>query len=198
MFNLPCGAICNYMKTKILTLLFSAFAALTFSSCIDTESSSSSNGGNNQTTPTIYELKVNDATWEIYSQKINLIDNAKKDPENYEYDYTLNITAADASNQINADSKIFNFYFDADDLDELKNENMTDCENLHLLYRGKMEVKPTRYNPTGGVMTITEINSKTMTVVFNSFTMQAEKGGLLLPGQEPATLTIHGEVKCNL
>lgn len=186
------------MKTRILATILSLCAAVLFTACVGAESSSSNNGNNTQPTLKMYELEVNDTTWKIYSEKITLTDNAKKNPEDYEYDYTLTIKAADASNQINADSKIFNFYFDADNLEELKNENMTDCENFHLLYRGKMETKASKYNPTGGVMTITEIDTKSISIAFNELTLKAESSNLLLPGQEPATLKISGSIKCSL
>lgn len=157
------------------------------------------NGGNT-TLPTMkmYELEVNEAKWSIYASKITLTDNAEKNPETYEYDYTLTVRAMDASNMINADSKTFSFNFNADDLAALKNENIAEGEDFHLLYRGKMETKPQRYNTTSGIMTITEIEDKGMTIVFNNLSMEAERSNTLLPGMEPATLKIHGTIKCSL
>ncbi len=186
------------MKIKILTALFSLLAVVSFSSCIGDDDTGVNGGNSTLPTVKIYELDVNNTKWSIYASKITLTDNAEKNSETYEYDYTLTVRAMDASNMINADSKTLNINFNADDLAALKNENIAEGEEFHLLYRGKMETKPTRYNTTDGIMTITEIDDKGMTIVFNNLSMKAERSSSMLPGTEPPTLKIHGSIKCSL
>lgn len=182
------------MKTKILFTIFTLCAAVCFTSCLDSTETGSSTG-NTGTTVTVYELNVNNDSWQIYESKISLTDNAKKNPESYVYDYTLTVRAADASNMINADSKTLSFNFDTDSIEELKNEDLVNCENFHMLYRGKMETKASTYNYVSGRMVITEMDSKSMSIVFNNLKMKTEKDNLLLPNDETRELTISGSIK---
>ncbi|MBR5334520.1 MAG: hypothetical protein IKV33_07245 [Alistipes sp.] len=186
------------MKTKILFAIFTLCAAVCFTSCISTENQTNSGGNVNLPTTVIYELSVNNSTWQIYDSKITLTDNAEQNPESYTYDYTITIIAADASNQVNADSKTLNFNFDANSIEDFKNENLATSENFHLLYRGKMETKASRYNYVSGRMTITEIGEKSMSIVFNNLKMKADGSNLLLPGEETPEMTINGAIKCVL
>ena len=140
------------MKTRILATLISLFTAFTLSSClgsIDTGNINNNGGGNGgDTTPKLYELTVNNTTWNIYPSKVILTDNAKNDPENYTSDYTLTIIAVDASNMVNQDSKRLEIDFNADDIAELKDANIAEQEGFKISYRSaKVNLIP------GGVAT---------------------------------------------
>lgn len=184
------------MRTKILFAIFTLCAAVCLSSCISAENNGSVTPGNIGTTAKAYELSVNNNTWQIYESKITLTDNATQNAENYEYDYTLTIIAADASNMVNAESKILTFNFDAANIEDLEGTNVADCENFHLLYRGKMETKASRYNYVSGRIAFTEIEEKGMGIVFNSLKLKGVGGNLLLPGEETPEITISGAIKC--
>ena len=184
------------MKTKILFAILS-LCTVCFTSCIAVTDTGSSSG-NVGTTATVYELNVNGESWSFYDSKITLTDNAKKNPETYEYDYTLTLRAADASNMINADSKTLDFNFDCENIEDLKDANFSDCENFHMLYRGKMETKASTYTYEGGVMTISKIENGVATIAFNSLKMKTTGGTSLLPTDQGKEITISGEIKCKI
>ena len=188
------------MKTRILFTILSLCTAVCLTSCIASVDTGTSSG-NVGTTVTVYELNVNGEAWSFYGSKISLTDNAQKNPETYEYDYTLTLRAADASNMINAESKILTFNFDAENIEELKDTNFSDCENFHLLYRGKMESKAQTYTYQGGVMTITAIDKGVATIVFNSLKMKTTSTADIsspLPDLQSKEITLSGEIKCTL
>lgn len=189
------------MKTRILATLISLFTAFTLSSClgsIDTGNINNNGGGNGgDTTPKLYELTVNNTTWNIYPSKVILTDNAKKNPENYTSDYTLTIIAVDASNMVNQDSKRLDIDFNADDIAELKDTNIAEQEGFKIKYRSAKDIKVVEYKPLEGIFTVTEAEKKSATFVFNRLKLEGKSNNILLPGTENPTLTVQGEVKCS-
>ena len=203
MFNpAPGREFYKRMKTRILTTLISLFTAFTLSSClgsIDTGNINNNGGGNGgDTTPKLYELTVNNTTWNIYPSKVTLTDNAKNDPENYTSDYTLTILAVDASNMVNQDSKRLDIDFNADEIEELKDTNIAEQEGFKIKYRGAKDLKAVEYKPLEGIFTVTEAEKKSITFVFNRLKLEGKSNNILLPGTENPTLTVQGEVKCTL
>ena len=202
MFNpAPGREFYKRMKTRILATLISLFTAFTLSSClgsIDTGNINNNGGGNGgDTTPKLYELTVNNTTWNIYPSKVTLTDNAKNDPENYTSDYTLTIIAADGSNMVNQDSKRLEIDFNADDIAELKDANIAEQEGFKISYRSAKDLKAVEYKRTEGIFTINEITKDNITFVFNRLKLEGKSNNILLPGTENPTLTVQGEVKCS-
>lgn len=203
MFNpAPGREFYKRMKTRILATLISLFTAFTLSSClgsIDTGNINNNGGGNGgDTTPKLYELTVNNTTWNIYPSKVTLTDNAKNDPENYTSDYTLTIIAVDGSNMVNQDSKRLEIDFNADDIAELKDTNIAEQEGFKIEYRSAKDLKAVEYKRTEGIFTINEITKDNITFVFNRLKLEGKSNNILLPGTENPTLTVQGEVKCSL
>ena len=203
MFNpAPGREFYKRMKTRILTTLISLFTAFTLSSClgsIDTGNINNNGGGNGgDTTPKLYELTVNNTTWNIYPSKVTLTDNAKNDPENYTSDYTLTIIAVDGSNMVNQDSKRLDIDFNADEIEELKDTNIAEQEGFKISYRSAKDLKAVEYKRTEGIFTINEITKDNITFVFNRLKLEGKSNNILLPGTENPTLTVQGEVKCTL
>lgn len=186
------------MKIKVLATILSILTVCSFTACIDSENSGSSNIGGTGSTITTYELTVNDNTWTILPAKVILTDNAKKNPETYTHDYTLTILAIDASNMINQDSKRLDISFNAEDLAELKDTNIAENEEFQITYRSSRDVKAVKYTTTEGIFSITEIDKKSATFVFNNLELEGISNTILLPGMDNPTLTVHGEVKCAL
>ena len=202
MFNpAPGREFYKRMKTRILATLISLFTAFTLSSClgsIDTGNINNNGGGNGgDTTPKLYELTVNNTTWNIYPSKVTLTDNAKNDPENYTSDYTLTIIAADGSNMVNQDSKRLEIDFNADDIAELKDANIAEQEGFKISYRSAKDLKAVEYKRTEGIFAINEITKDNITFVFNRLKLEGKSNNILLPGTENPTLTVQGEVKCS-
>lgn len=189
------------MKTRILATLISLFTAFTLSSClgsIDTGNINNNGGGNGgDTTPKLYELTVNNTTWNIYPSKVTLTDNAKNDTENYTSDYTLTIIAVDGSNMVNQDSKRLDIDFNADEIEELKDTNIAEQEGFKISYRSAKDLKAVEYKRTEGIFTINEITKDNITFVFNRLKLEGKSNNILLPGTENPTLTVQGEVKCS-
>ena len=202
MFNpAPGREFYKRMKTRILATLISLFTAFTLSSClgsIDTGNINNNGGGNGgDTTPKLYELTVNNTTWNIYPSKVTLTDNAKNDPENYTSDYTLTIIAVDGSNMVNQDSKRLDIDFNADEIEELKDTNIAEQEDFKISYRSAKDLKAVEYKRTEGIFTINEITKDNITFVFNRLKLDGKSNNILLPGTENPTLTVQGEVKCS-
>jgi hypothetical protein len=203
MFNpAPGREFYKRMKTRILATLISLFTAFTLSSClgsIDTGNINNNGGGNGgDTTPKLYELTVNNTTWNIYPSKVTLTDNAKNDPENYTSDYTLTIIAVDASNMVNQDSKRLEIDFNADDIAELKDTNIAEQEGFKISYRSAKDLKAVEYKRTEGIFTINEITKDNITFVFNRLKLEGKSNNILLPGTENPTLSVQGVIKCAL
>ena len=203
MFNpAPGREFYKRMKTRILATLISLFTAFTLSSClgsIDTGNINNNGGGNGgDTTPKLYELTVNNTTWNIYPSKVTLTDNAKNDPENYTSDYTLTIIAVDGSNMVNQDSKRLEIDFNADDIAELKDANIAEQEGFKISYRSAKDLKAVEYKRTEGIFTINEITKDNITFVFNRLKLEGKSNNILLPGTESPTLSVQGVIKCAL
>ena len=190
------------MKLNKIFAAFMLIMAVAFAACNENPPVGPGNGPNSgnggDTTPKLYELTVNNTTWNIYPSKVTLTDNAKNDPENYTSDYTLTIIAVDASNMVNQDSKRLDIDFNADDIAELKDTNIAEQEGFKISYRSAKDLKAVEYKPLEGIFTGTEAEKKSITFVFNRLKLEGKSNNILLPGTENPTLTVQGEVKCTL
>ena len=185
------------MKTRILTLILSAFTLFAMQSCLalaDTSNTNTSQNGNNtdnNKTEEYYKLTVNGSEWQIHKTKATLQANADQGLA----DYTATIIAVDASNSIVADSKQLRVNFNASDLESVMDKNLALDEDFNIMYRAKKESTASKYTHKSGIVVITESGEDYVKMSFNDLVVEY-RGSLLNPDEVTATLSVNGTIKC--
>ena len=185
------------MKTRIITLILSAFTLFAMQSCLalaDTSNTNTSQNGNNtdnNKTEEYYKLTVNGSEWQIHSTKATIQANSN----NNATDYTVSIIAIDASNSITADSKQLKVNFNASDLESAVGKNLATDEDFNVMYRAKKESTASKYTHKSGIVVITESGEDYAKMSFNDLVVEY-RGSLLNPDEVTATLSISGSIKC--